>query len=67
MALSTLTSCGIVNRLNYTVNESTDSIEANRQAVEASTNAIQHNKMLIRQSTRTLEENRRQMEKLSKS
>lgn len=64
--LSIFTGCDTVNRLNSLVHQSSNSIDANREAVEYNTMVILRNKQLVGESNRTLEENRRGLEALSK-
>lgn len=53
------TSCGTIQRMNTLVTDSTDSINANREAIEYDTMVIQENARIIDDSTRTIQENRR--------
>lgn len=53
------TSCGTIQQMNTLVTDSTDSINANREAVEYDTWVIQENARIINDSTRTIQENRR--------
>jgi hypothetical protein len=62
-----LSGCNIANRMISLVNESTDSINANREAVERSTAEIRYNKQLIDASTHEIEENHRNLEAAAKS
>ncbi len=55
-------SCGTVNRMNALMNESSDSIDANREAVQRSTQLIRENQKKIEASTATIKENRKQLE-----
>lgn len=65
--LLSLGGCATINRMNNLVNESSDSIQANREAVERSTAAIHRNARVVEASTRTIEENRRLIESASGS
>lgn len=67
IGLVSLTSCGTINKMNYLVNESTNSIYENAQAVQESTAVIQRNQQIINASTRTLQENRSLIEKAAAS
>jgi hypothetical protein len=66
LALIALTSCSVINQLNCEIYQSTDAINANREAVEGSTEVIRQNGALIRESTRALNENRRNLEAAAK-
>jgi hypothetical protein len=66
LALMTLTSCSTINQLNCLIYQSTDAINANREAVDDSTEVIRQNGALIRESTRALNENRRNLEAATK-
>lgn len=63
--LITMTSCGTVQRLNCMIEQSTESIHANREAIESSTYVIQRNAQLIDESSKAIEENRRHLEAVS--
>ncbi len=60
------TSCSTVTRLNCMINQSTQSIYANQEAVDRSTEVIRKNARLIEESNRAIEENRRLLESMSK-
>jgi len=62
--LVALSGCGTVERMNYLVNSSTESIHCNRMAVERSTEVINHNSHLIQESTGALEKNRQVLESM---
>ena len=55
--MSFLTSCGDVNQLNDSINQSTYSIHENRQAIENSTRAILENRQSIVNSTQVIHQN----------
>jgi len=57
--------CGTINRMNSLVNESTNSIYSNVDAVQSSTAAIRTNARLVDESTRTIVENKRLLEAAS--
>lgn len=61
--LTIVTSCGAVQMLDDT----TDAINQNREAVEMSTQVIYQNANTIQGSNRAIDENRRRLEELSKS
>lgn len=52
------TSCGTIQKMNTLVTDSTDSINANREAIEYNTQLVQENARIINDSTRTIQENR---------
>jgi len=66
IALATLTACGTIDRLNCLVNQSTESISANAQAVQWNTCVVQQNAQLVQETNRAIEENRRLLEAVSK-
>ena len=61
-ALLGLTSCGTVNEMICLINNSTEAIYANEEAVEASTEVIRQNAQIISASTEAVKENRHQLE-----
>lgn len=65
LALFSLTGCSVADRLNGLVNESTDSINHNRETVERSTEVINRNAQLINETNRVIAENRELIEKLN--
>lgn len=65
-ALLLLSGCGTADRMNQLVNESTYSINANREAVARSNAVIAENARLIEESTKTIEENGRHLQSLDK-
>lgn len=64
---SLLTGCGLVTDMNNAINESTWTIQSNREAIERSTQVIRQNAQNIRATNRAIEENRQHLEKLSES
>lgn len=54
--------CSPIDRLNTLVNASTQSIQANSNAVSRSTSAIRKNGALVEESSNTIEVNRRLLE-----
>lgn len=67
IGLISLTSCSTVTRMNNLINQSSYSIEANRQAIDRSTEVINQNARLIEGSSKAIEENRKHLETLSSS
>jgi hypothetical protein len=65
VALLCLTGCAI-NRMNNLISQSTDSIYANKEAVDRSSEVIRQNAQLIEQSNRVIDENRRLLESMNK-
>ncbi|MEC7839413.1 MAG: hypothetical protein VX777_05195 [Chlamydiota bacterium] len=63
----TLSSCGIVQKMNNMVDESTRAIHCNRQAVELSTRAIRRNIQAIEESNKAIAENKRQLDEINDS
>lgn len=60
-----LSGCGTVDKMNRLVNESTCSIDANRDAAQRSTQAVRKNAALVEASNRSIEENRKLLESQS--
>ncbi len=60
-----LAGCGTAERMNCLINQSTESINWNRMAVERSTEIIRENGELIEQSNKVLEENSRKLKTMS--
>lgn len=61
-----LTSCSQITRMNNLIYDSTDAIDANRDAVERSTCVIRRNAELIEETNRAIEINRKHLEAISK-
>lgn len=67
IVLISLTSCSTVRRMNDLINQSSYSIDANRQAIDRSTEVINQNARVVDESTKAIEENKRHLEALSSS
>ncbi len=65
MTLLSLNSCGTIEQMTCLINESTEAISCNSQAIERDTAAICNNVAIITASTETIKENHHQLEKAS--
>ncbi len=65
--MAILPGCGMVNKMNCMVNESTQAIQCNRRAVEMSTRAIRQNIQAVEDSNQAIAENRRQLDAINDS
>lgn len=65
LLMLSLSGCSTIDQMNMMVNESTQAIHRNREAVERSTCEILQNAYLVDQSTHALEENRHHLESVS--
>lgn len=57
-----LASCGTANQMICLIDQSTEAIHCNREAVESSTVVIDENAMIINASTETIKENGRRLQ-----
>ena len=63
VALLSLNSCGTIEQMTCLIDESSEAICRNREAVEYSTQVIQENAKVIGASTETVKENFQQLQK----
>lgn len=67
LMVMSLSGCAKIDQMNSVVQQSTESIHANREAVEINTATIYQNSYFVEESTKALEQNRLLLEKAGES
>lgn len=63
LIVMSLSGCAKIDHMNSVVQQSTESINANREAVQNNTAVIYQNSYFVEESTKALEQNRHLLEK----